>query len=141
MRSGTTRDWDNKSDQVLKFSRPLYGKKEAGRLFQFSWQPKLLAIPGMQRTAAPSLFKMSDHQGAIAAYSDDLMRAGTEHFKQLLKPFDAQFATHTTDRKSFKFAGLDIRQCPEKIVVSQGTYTSEISYIDEATSLDGDRTA
>ena len=130
-----------KSDQVKKFSRPLYGKKEAGRLFQFSWQPKLLAVPGMQRTTAPSLFKMSDRQRAIAAFSDDHMRAGTDHSKRLLKPFDALFATHTTDRESFNFAGLDVRLCPGKIFFFQEAYTSQILYVDETAPLDGERRA
>ena len=82
---------------------------------------------------------MKEKQGAIAAYSDDHMRGGTREFRNILKPFDALFATHKTDKHTLQFAGFQINQGQDAILISQLSYVSAIQHINTKTRLDDAR--
>ena len=97
---------DEPPSSVWVFSRPMYGKGNAGRHFHFSTQNKFLTIPGLELSSVFDTVYFSPRRGCLSSYVDDTLTAGTSEFEADVASILRQYKTHTPDHDTIRFAGI-----------------------------------
>jgi len=94
------------ADAIWAFTRPMYGKADAGRHIFFSTQAKFLIIPGLSLSDAFDTVYVSPLQGCLSSYVDDTLTAGTPTFAAHVAKLMLNYKTHRPDHGSISFAGI-----------------------------------
>ena len=93
-------------DAVWDFTRPMYGKGNAGRHFIFSTQAKFLSLPGARLSEAFHTVYVSPLHGCLSSYVDTTLTAGTSAFLRHVAAVMQQYKKHRPDNGFIVFSGI-----------------------------------
>jgi len=91
---------------IWAFTRPMYGKGNAGRHLFFPSQSKFLSLPGARLSEAFDTVYVSPLHGCLSSYVDDTLAAGTPAFLRDVATIMQQYKTHRPDHGSIVFSGI-----------------------------------
>jgi len=97
---------DEPPSSVWAFSRPTYGKGNAGRHLHFLTQSKFLPITGIALSSAFDTVYCVPRRGSISSYVDDTSAAADPPFKTSVQTILKNYKTHTPDLGIIMFAGI-----------------------------------
>ena len=126
-------------DQCMQILRPLYGLTESGDLwFQTLQQHHTLDLKMSHLKSDPSFHFIKSGNtlsGISGTYVDDLLRAGTENFKQLSSKTNQRFDMKQPSTPPCDFSGFRLQFNIDNIM-----QTSQISYMSKLEELESTAT-
>jgi len=124
------RDAHEPDDAVWAFTRPMYGKSNAGRNFFFSTQAKFLTIPGARLSEAFDTVYVSPLHGCLSSYVDDTLAAGTPAFLRQVAAVMQQYKTHRPDHDSIVFSGIAADADADDLYCHSRPYAADLVPLD-----------
>jgi len=120
--------------ECFELLKPLYGLSDAGDLWHMSLHKHLTndlhLVPTKTDQSLYFSFRRGELIGINGSYVDDLLRAGTEEFKNDCQITHRFFETSGDDSPPFTFAGFTVNKTSTSLTIDQTFYLKKLECLE-----------
>ena len=126
------------TEMIWKLNKSVYGLNDASRNWYLKLREELIKLGGKPMQLDQGIFcwyKENKLVGLMVCFVDDILYAGDDTFDAVVIKLKQQFVVGSENVSKFHYIGINIKQYPNAIVISQSDYVAKLEPI-PLTSID-----